>query len=175
MTGSTSALPDSPDPVGVSSPVTLPSGVGAFYPSIYTCITTVNDKGEVIGQKKVPSNGKVVDVLKEFSDSMEIGIKATPNWCWLHDRLGGRGFKARLSHPLETKTVTYVKVKTDRVDSATLTHLLRSDLLPLSYVPKRPMRLNRELLGYRASLIKLQTGVKNKIHTVLAKDNISHD
>ncbi|MFC2032414.1 hypothetical protein ACFLUS_03505 [Chloroflexota bacterium] len=31
-----SSIPDSPDPVGVFSPVTLPSGVGAFYPSIYT-------------------------------------------------------------------------------------------------------------------------------------------
>jgi len=31
-----SSLPDFPDPVGVFSPVTLPSGVGAFYPSIYT-------------------------------------------------------------------------------------------------------------------------------------------
>ncbi len=36
------------------------------------------------------------------------------------------------------------------------------------------MRLNRELLRYRASLVKVQTGVKNKIHTILAKNNISH-
>jgi len=32
-----SSIPDSPGPVGVFSPVTLPSGVGAFYPSIYSC------------------------------------------------------------------------------------------------------------------------------------------
>ena len=30
-----SSIPDSPDPVGGFSTVTLPSGVGAFYPSIY--------------------------------------------------------------------------------------------------------------------------------------------
>jgi hypothetical protein len=30
-----SSIPDSPDPVGVFSTITLPSGVGAFYPSIY--------------------------------------------------------------------------------------------------------------------------------------------
>ena len=36
------------------------------------------------------------------------------------------------------------------------------------------MRLNRELLRYWASLVKIQTGIKNKIHTILAKNNISH-
>ena len=37
------------------------------------------------------------------------------------------------------------------------------------------MRLNRELLRYRASLVKVQTGIKNKLHTILAKNNIGHD
>jgi len=37
------------------------------------------------------------------------------------------------------------------------------------------VRLNRELLRYRASLVKIQTGIKNKIHTILAKNNLSHD
>jgi len=36
------------------------------------------------------------------------------------------------------------------------------------------VRLNRELLRYRASLVKIQTGIKNKIHTILAKNNIGH-
>ncbi|GAH29132.1 unnamed protein product [marine sediment metagenome] len=34
--------------------------------------------------------------------------------------------------------------------------------------------MNRELLRYRASLVKIQTGIKNKIHTILAKNNIAH-
>ena len=75
---------------------------------------------------------------------------------------------------MKTKAIAYAKVKTDKVDSATLAHLLRSDLLPLSYVPEKPVRLNRELLRYRASLVKIQTEVKNKIHSILAKNNVSH-
>ena len=42
-------------------------------------------------------------------------------------------------------------------------------------MPEKPLRLNRELLRYRASLVKIQTGIKNKIHAILAKNNISHD
>ena len=93
----------------------------------------------------------------------------------LYDQLQEEGFDVKLSHPLKTKAIAYARVKTDKVDSATLAHLLRSDLLPLSYVPEKSVRLNRELLRFRASLVKVQTGIKNKVHTILAKNNISHE
>jgi len=140
----------------------------------FSYITTMNDKGEIIGQKKLPSNGEVVEFLKEFGERMEVAIEATPSWYWLYDHLEDEGFKVKLSHPLKTKAIAYAKVKTDKVDSATIAHLLRSNLLPLSYVPEKPVRLNRELLRYRASLVKIQTSIKNKVHTILAKNNISH-
>jgi transposase len=141
----------------------------------FSYITTMNDKGQIVGQKKLPSNGEVVEFLKEFGESMEVAIEATPSWYWLYDHLEDEGFDVKLSHPLRTKAIAYAKVKTDKVDSTTLAHLLRSDLLPLSYVPEKPVRLNRELLRYRASLVKMQTRIKNKIHTILAKNNLSHD
>ena len=141
----------------------------------FSYITTMNDKGEILGQKKLPSNGEVVEFLKEFEEKMEVAIEATPSWYWLYDHLEDEGFDVKLSHPLRTKAIASAKVKTDKLDSATLAHLLRSDLLPLSYVPEKPVRLNRELLRYRASLVKMQTRIKNKIHTILAKNNISHD
>ena len=80
---------------------------------------------------------------------MGVAIEASPSWYWLYDHLEEEGFDVKLSHPLKTKAIAYAKVKTDEVDSVTLAHLLRSDLLPLSYVPEKPVRLNREqLLGY---------------------------
>lgn len=147
---------------------------GVDYHKSFSYLTTMNDKGEIITQKKLPSNGEIVNFLKSFGESMEIAIEATPSWYWLYDELEGEGFQVKLSHPLKTKAIASAKVKTDKVDSATLAHLLRSNLLPLSYVPGKIDRLNREILRYRASLVKIQTGVKNKIHTILAKNNISH-
>jgi transposase len=148
---------------------------GLDFHKSFSYVTTMNDRGEIIGQKKLPSNGEIVEFLKGFEDNMEVAIEATPSWYWLYDSLEDEGFEVKLSHPLKTKAIAYAKVKTDKVDSATLAHLLRSNLLPLSYVPEKPVRLNRELLRYRASLVKIQTRVKNKIHTLLAKNNISHD
>jgi len=148
---------------------------GIDYHRSFSYLTTMNEKGEVVSQKKLPSSGEIVDFLKSFGESMEIAIEATPSWYWLYDELEDEGFQVKLSHPLKTKAIASAKVKTDKVDSATLAHLLRSNLLPLSYVPEKPVRLNRELLRYRASLVKIQTRVKNKIHTILAKNNVSHD
>ena len=102
----------------------------------------------------MPSNGEVVELLKEFGESMEVAIEATPSWYLLEDE----GFDVKLSHPLRTKAIASAKVKTNKVDSATLAHLLRSDLLPLSYVPQKPVRLNRELLHYRVSLSGVKSG-----------------
>lgn len=55
----------------------------------------------------------------------------------------------------------------------TLAYLLRADLLPEAYILSRETRDLRELLRYRASLVKLRTQVKNKIHAILSKNGIS--
>lgn len=38
----------------------------------------------------------------------------------------------------------------------------------------KPIRMQRELLRYHASLVKIRTGGKNRIHAMLAKNNIAH-
>ena len=121
----------------------------------FSYITTMEDKGQIVGWKKLPSNGEVIEFLKEFGENMEVAIETTPSWYWLYDHLEDDGFDVKLSHPLRTKAIASAKVKADKVDSATLAHLLRSDLLPSSYVPEKSVRLNRELLRYRASLVKI--------------------
>ena len=47
----------------------------------------------------------------------------------------------------------------------------KGEFIGQSYVPAKPVKLNRELLRYRASLIKIQTGINDKIHTTLTKNN----
>ena len=128
---------------------------GIDYHRSFSYVTTMNEKGKILNQKKLPSNGKIVDFLKKFGEKMEVAHKASPSWYWLYELLEDEGFQVKLSHPLKTKAIAYAKVKTDKVDSATLAHLLRNDLLPLSYVPEKTVRLNRELLRYRASLVKI--------------------
>jgi len=74
----------------------------------------MSEQGEIIAQKKLPSNGAIVDFLKSFGESMEIAIEATPSWYWLYDELEDEGFQVKLSHPLKTKAIASAKVKIER-------------------------------------------------------------
>jgi transposase len=77
-----------------------------------------------------------------------------------------------LAHPLKTRAIASARIKTDKIDSKILTHLLRNDLVPTAYIPDREIRDIREVLRYRASLVMNQTMLKNKIHAILTKKGI---
>jgi len=140
----------------------------------FSVITIVDAQGrEMLKQKKFPNNGEIVELFQGF-DQPVVAMEATRAWYWLYDLLEDSGIEVKLSHPLKTKAIASARIKNDKIDSKVLAHLLRTDLLPLSYVPKRDVRMQRQLLRYHASLVRIQTGIKNRIHTILAKNNITH-
>ena len=58
----------------------------------FSYITTMNDKGEILGQKKLPSNGEIAEFLKDFGETTEVAIEASPSWYWLYDHLEDEGY-----------------------------------------------------------------------------------
>src|SRR5205807_9270551 len=94
------------------------------------------------------------------------------NWMWLYEQIEERQPDVVLAHPLRTKAIASARIKTDKIDATTLAYLLRADLVPAAYIPPRAVRDTRELLRYRASLVRLRTQVKNKIAAILSKNGI---
>jgi hypothetical protein len=45
-----------------------------------------------------------------------------------------------LAHPLKVRAIAEARIKTVRIDSRILTHLLRCDLVPAAYVRPKPQR-----------------------------------
>jgi transposase len=142
----------------------------------FSVVTVIDAQGrEIIKQQKLPNNGKLSDFLQTFEGAFTVAMEATRGWYWLYDPLEDKRIEVKLSHPLKTKAIASARIKNDKIDSKVLAHLLRADLLPLSYVPQWNVRMQREPLRYRASLVRIQTGTKNKVHAILAKNNITHD
>ena len=81
---------------------------GVDYHREFSYLTTMTEKGDIVAQKKLPSNGEIVDFLKSFGESMEVAIEATPSWYWLYDHLESEGFQIKLSHPLKTMCHRYL-------------------------------------------------------------------
>ena len=72
-----------------------------------------------------------------------------------------------LVHPQRVKAIASAKLKNDRVDSATLAHLLRCDLLPESWMADRVTQARRQQVRLRATLVRQRTRLKNQVHAVL--------
>ncbi len=78
------------------------------------------------------------------------------------------GFDPHLVHPLRCKAIASARLKNDKVDAAILAQLLRADLLPEAWIAPQPLRQLRALLRHRASLVRLGTQLRNRIHAVAA-------
>jgi transposase len=129
----------------------------------------MSEEGAIIKQERFSNDPRSLDAFLGGVDGARVVIEA--GYCWqpLYDRLEERGHDVTLAHPLKTKAIAQAKVKTDKIDSRILAHLLRADLVPEAWVPPREIRALRELVKRRAFLVRLRTRVKNRIHAELAK------
>ena len=100
-------------------------------------------------------------------------LEATYGWEWLAELLEEAGYDLHLAHPLRTRAIAAARVKTDAIDAKTLAHLLRTGFLPEAYVAPRELRDLRELLRHRATLTRMRSAVKNRVHAILAKHGIA--
>lgn len=80
-----------------------------------------------------------------------------------------------LSHPYKTKLIAESKKKTDKVDAKVLADLARTNFLPTAYLPPDEIIELREIIRERIRLKKLSTSIKNRIHSILAKNGIKYD
>jgi transposase len=97
-----------------------------------------------------------------------VAFEAACGWGWLAELLEDYGFEPHLVHPLRCKAIASARPEDDKVDAAVLAQLLRADLLPEAQLARPAVRQLRAQLARRASLVRLGTGLRNRIHAVAA-------
>jgi len=147
--------------------------VGVDYHKRFSVATQMDEKGKILQQVRLMNDP---ETLTRFVSHLPVGSKialeATGSWYYFYELLENQCREIYLAHPLKTRAIAEARIKTDKIDSTILAHLLRADLLPTSYIPPREIRDIREILRYRASLVALRTSIKNKIHAILSKNGI---
>src|SRR5690348_2680299 len=146
--------------------------------SVYVGIDVHRKRSQVAvvtGDGKVQVNRNVVNgaepVLKLIGGlpaGTPVAFEAAFGWGWLAELLDDYGFEAHMVHPLRCKAIASARLKNDKVDAAILAQLLRADLLPEAWIAPQPVRQLRALLRHRASLVRLGTQLRNRIHAVAA-------
>ncbi len=74
-----------------------------------------------------------------------VAIESTGFAIPVYDFLKENGYETKVAHPLKTRAIAEAKIKTDKIDARILADLLRSDLLPSSYIPSKEIRKIREI------------------------------
>jgi transposase len=144
--------------------------LGVDYHKEFSYCTMMNGNGNVVKQGRMENSSEGVKNFIDGADNKIIGVmEATRNWTLMYDWLEERIEGVKLAHPLKVKAIAEAKVKTDKIDSTTLAHLLRCDLLPESYVPSKEARYIRQVLRQRIFFVRIQTMLKNRIRGIIDK------
>lgn len=133
----------------------------------------VDGKGTEVLKGRFPTT---YDGLSEFASTLpegaSVAIEASTSGIFVYEYLGERGVEVHLAHPVYVKPFAKKHVKTDNVDAKVLAQLLRMDYLPESYVPGKEIRGLRTIVRHRASLVRLRTSIKNRVHALLAIEGV---
>jgi transposase len=103
---------------------------------------------------------------------MKAVMEACYGWEYFYDEVDELVDELIMAHPLKTRLIAEARIKTDSIDSETLAHLLRADLIPQAYAPSAETRDQKNLLRYRSSLTAMKVRIKNMVHSVLTRNHI---
>jgi len=98
---------------------------------------------------------------------VQVAVEACGFWPAFREVVEPEVKRLVLVHPQRVKAIASAKLKNDRVDSETLAHLLRCDLLPESWKADRETQARRQQVRLRATLVRQRTRLKNQVHAVL--------
>lgn len=133
------------------------------------CYMTAQDaNGRVLHQGRVANEATSLSgYLRRWSEPVEVAVEACGFWPAFVDTVEPLVERLVLVHPQRVKAIAHAKLKNDRVDSATLAHLLRTNLLPEAWQADVATRELRQTMRLRVDLGRQRARWKNRIHAVL--------
>lgn len=135
--------------------------------------TMVDGQGTEVEKGRFPTTCEGLnEFASELPEGAKVAIEASTSGIFVYEYLDERGIEVHLAHPVYVKPFAKKHVKTDNVDAGVLAQLLRMDYLPESYVPGKEIRDLRTLVRHRASLVRLRTSIKNRVHALLTIEGV---
>jgi transposase len=127
-------------------------GIDLHARQMYVCV--MDRTGKKLVHTNIRNNdfAYFLKLVAPYRHDLTVCAECMFGWYWLADACADAGLHFVLAHALYLKAIHGGKNKNDRIDSEKIAHLLRSNLIPPSYVypaEKRPLRaLLRQRLLY---------------------------
>lgn len=143
--------------------------IGVDHHKQVSVMTVLDEDGRELRTERVVNRRSHVQRLLEpyrpFTAVLEAG-RASYVMADLLRELGG---EVKMANPLQVKAIAHARIKTDKRDSRTLAHLLRSNFIPEVYQRQVWNRRAQRVMRTRAYWVRKQTEVRSKIRTLLAQ------
>jgi transposase len=120
----------------------------------------------------------VREQMKSWAVGIPVILECTFGWAWMTDELLGAGLEPHLAN--SAKVAAWRKArgiaKNDKLDADLLSELwLQQPRWWEAWLAPAEVRQRREWMRYRMTLVKTQTGLKNRIHAILHCHGVWHD
>lgn len=118
---------------------------------------------------RIPGDWESLRKILERYRDRAIAVVYEAGYCgfWLHDEIVAWGGDCIVTPPSLIPSESGNRVKTDRIDSARLALLLSRGLLKTVWVPKEPVRRERQVLRRRRQLVRERVRVQCQIKSEL--------
>jgi transposase len=146
--------------------------VGIDFHRRRSVVVHLDEHGERVSLTRVDNTpAALVTAVTAAGDRPHVVIEATYGWYWAADVLAECGVDVHLANPKALRWGDR-RVKNDVVDATDLAHMLRMGRLPEAWIAPPAVRELRELVRYRAKLVRLRSGLKAQVHAVMAKQGV---
>jgi len=145
--------------------------VGVDLHQRFCYMTAVRASGEVVQRASVPNQSEALRRwLRELGEPAQVVVEACGFWPAFARAVELEVERLVMVHPQRVKAIAAASLKNDRVDSATLAHLSRCDLLPLAWMADGATQQARLRVRLRIALGRQRARAKNRLQAVLHQE-----
>jgi len=145
----------------------------------FSSVTARDGTGRVAWRKRLEHADRdpLREELKTWPKGTPVVLEGTFGWGWLSDELSAAGLEPHLASSKKIAAWRDARglAKSNRTDADLLSELWNQQPRWWEvWLAPPEVRSQREWLRYRMTLMKLQTGLKNRIHAILHRHGIVH-
>jgi transposase len=136
-------------------------------------------QGKIVWRKRLEHGDRrpLRRELGTWPKGAPVVLEGTFGWGWMSDELSAAGLEPHLASSKKVAAWRDARglAKSNRTDADLLSELWTQEPRWWEvWLAPREVRSQREWLRYRMTLVRLQTGLKNRIHAVMHRHGIAH-
>ena len=147
--------------------------VGVDLHQRFCYVTAVKATGEVLRHGAVPNEAdKLQQFLGALPEPAQVVVEACGFWPAFERSVRQHAARVVMVHPQRVRAIASARLKNDKVDSATLAHLSRCDLLPRAWMADADTQQLRMRVRLRIALGRQRARSKNLLQGVLHQEGL---